>query len=296
VLCDNAAIGRLAAEHFLERGFRHLAFFNFGNYWMETESAPAFHRTAGAAGAQCHEIAYHRHFGRTRPHPTLREPAAHRWLVEQLRRLPRPLGVFAAADDLALMVLRACGDAGLRVPEEVAVLGCNNEPLDCDFAPVPMSSVDPDLEQQGYTAARLLDRLMDGAPPPREPVIIQPKGVATRQSTDILAVPHVPTARALRFIWEHYREPIHTPEIAAAAGMSRRGLEHAFQQHLHRSIRAEINRRRIEHARELLVTTDLKVYEAAEQSGFHDVPNFYTHFRALTGLSPRAYRRRHRSA
>jgi LacI family transcriptional regulator len=295
VLCDSAGIGRLAAEHFLERGFRHLAFFNFGNYWMEIDSLPAFRETVSAAGAQVHEIPYHRHFDRTLPRPTAREHAAQRWLMETLRRLPKPLGVYAAADDLAFTVLRACGDAGVSVPEEVAVLGCNNDSLICDFAPVPLSSVDSDLEAQGYEAAKLLDRLMDGKPPPREPIIIPPRGVVTRQSTNILAVPHVQVARALRFIWEHYRERIQTPDVAAASGMSRRGLEHAFRQHLHRSINGEINRRRLEHVRDLLAKTDLKVYQAAHEAGFRDLPNFYQLFLRETGVRPGAFRRQHRA-
>jgi LacI family transcriptional regulator len=135
---------------------------------------------------------------------------------------------------------------------------------------------------------------MDGEPPPREPIIIPPRGVVTRQSTDILAVPHVPTARALRFIWEHYRERIHAPDVAAAAGLSRRGLDHAFRQHLHRSVTEELTRRRVEHAKDLLENTDLKAYEVAEQSGFSGLVYFSRLFKQAVGTGPRAYRRLHR--
>ena len=293
---DNAQIGRLAAEHFLERGFRHIALFNFGNYWMETDRLPAFRRTIQAAGAQFHEIAYHRHFSLLQPRLAREAQAAFQWLTEAIRRLPKPVGIFTGTDGIAITLLRACDAAGLRVPEEVAVLGCDNVPLICDFAPVPLSSVDNDLEQQGYAAAQLLDRLMDGHPAPREPILIPPKGVVTRQSTNILAVPHVPVARALRFIWEHYRERIQTPEIAAAVGLSRRGLEKSFQKHLHRTINSEVSRCRIEHAKRLLLTTNLKAYEVAEQSGFSGMLHFSKAFKRIVGVPARRFRRQHAAA
>ena len=293
VLEDNVQIGRLAAEHFLERGFRHIAFFNFGNWWMETDRLPAFRRAVQAAGAQYMEISYYQHFSRKQPHAARREQQAHRWLLETIRHLPKPVGIFAPTDDLALKLLRACGDAGVSVPEEVAVLGCDNGPLVCDFAPVPLSSVDNDLEQQGYEAARLLGRLMDGEPPPKEPILIPPKGVMTRQSTNILAVPHVPTARALRFIWEHYRERIQTPDVAVAAGLSRRGVEHSFRQHLRRSIAEEIARCRVEHAKDLLIKTDKKAYQVAEESGFSGIVDLSRVFKRIVGLAPSYFRHQH---
>ncbi len=291
VLQDNETIGRLAAEHFLERGFRHIALFNFGNWWMETERMPAFARTIRLAGAQFHEIPYYKHFSRQPTTAARLEPSAHRWLIESIRNLPKPAGIFAATDDLALDLLRTCGDAGVSVPEEIAVLGCDNGELICNFAPVPLSSVDPNLELQGYEAARLLDRLMDGKPAPAEPVLVPPKGVVTRQSTNILAVPHVPTARALRFIWEHYREPIQTPAIAAAAGMSRRGLERAFLKHLNRTVAEEITRLRVDHAKELLLNTEIKIYQVAERSGFANGMYFSKVFQQSTGELPSHYRR-----
>ncbi len=295
VLYDNAGIGRVAAEHFLERGYRHVGFLNCGNYWMETERIPAFRKAIEATGGIFHEIAYHKHFSRERSRSDRDAPNAYQWLMKEIRRLPKPMGLFGATDDLALLLLRACLEAGVSVPEEVAVLGCDNEIMSCDFAPIPLSSVDPDLERQGYEAAKLLDRLMDGEPPPRNPIIIPPKGVVTRQSTDILAIPHKPTAQALRFIWEHYREQIHTPDIAVAAGLSRRGLDHAFRQHLHRSVTEEITRRRIEHAKELLLTTTLKAYEVAERSGFSGLVYFSRLFKQTVGVSPREFRRRHQA-
>jgi len=291
VLQDNESISRLAATHFLERGFRHIAFVNFGNWWMETERMQTFARTVRQAGAEYHEIEYYKHFCRQAAAADKLKPVAHRWLMESIRKLPKPVGIFAATDDLALDLLRTCEDAGVSIPEEVAVLGCDNSELICNFAPVPLSSVDPDLELQGYEAARMLGQLMDGKPAPSEPLLVPPKCVVTRQSTNILAVPHVPTARALQFIWEHYREPIQTPEIAAAAGLSRRALERAFLKHLQRTVVEEITRRRVEHAKELLLNPDIKIYQVAEQSGFANGMYFSKVFQQWSGERPSHYRR-----
>jgi LacI family transcriptional regulator len=293
VVEDNAAIARLAAGHFLERGFRHVALLNIGNFWMETERIPTFRRTLEAAGACYHEIPYYKHFSLLGPDPGRDQQVAQRWLIEAIRALPKPVGIFTSADDIAVMALRACDAAGVSVPEEAAVLGCDNQRLICEYAPVPLSSVDPDCEQQGYASAQLLDRLMNGEAPPSEPILIPPKGVVTRQSTNILAVPHVPVARALLFIWEHFHEPLQISRIAAVAGISRRGLEHAFRQHIHRSILDEITRCRIERARELLLTTDLKASQIAANTGFSGLMYFSRIFKQVVGVGPRDFRSQH---
>jgi LacI family transcriptional regulator len=295
VLENNPAIARLAAHHFLERGFRDVAFLNIGNFWMETERIPTFRRTLEEAGARYFEISYHRHFSLLLPGSEAEHQRALAWLVDQIRSLPKPVGIFAAADNIAAMLLRACDAAGVSVPEEVAVLGCDNQPRICDYATVPLSSVDQDLEQQGYLAAQLLDRLMDGGPPPDEPILVPPKGVVTRQSTNILAVPHVPVARAVRFIWENYQKPIQISDIVAAAGISRRGIEHAFRQHLKRSILSELTRCRIDHAKELLLQTDLRISQIATQCGFGSLMYFSKIFKQSAGTGPREFRNQHRA-
>jgi LacI family transcriptional regulator len=292
-LYDNPGIGRLAAQHFLERGFKDIAFFNYGNFWMETERIPAFRTTVERAGGRYHEIPYHRHFSMIPPHASRNEVTAHRWLVDVLKRLPRPLAVFAAADDFALNLLSACDEAGLAVPEEIAVLGCDNTKLTCEHAPIPLSSVDNDIEGLGYEAARLLDRLMDGRPAPAQPVIVPAKGIVVRQSTNILAVPHPKVARALRFIWEHFHEPIQIPDVAGFAGLSRRALEEAFRKHLDRTLSDEITRCRIERAKKLLLETRLKAHQIAERTGFSGIMHFSRAFLRITGTRPSFFRRQH---
>ena len=293
VLYDNVRIGQIAAEHFLERGFKHIALLNGGNYWMEQERIPAFRQVVESGGSQFHEVKYYKCFPRSSP-PRLRDHlAAHQWLVQTLRDLPKPLGIAVAADNVALRVMQACDEAGMSVPEEVAVLGCHNDPLICDYAPVPLSSVDDDLERIGYEGAKLLDQLLDGKPVPREPILISPKGVVTRLSTNILAVPDLKVARGVRFIWEHYREDIGTPEVATAAGLSRSAVDRAFLKHLGRSPAHEILTLRIECAKKLLLETRLKAHEVAAESGFKNIVRFSQAFRRATGLRPSHFRRLH---
>ena len=293
VLYDNAQIGRLAAEHFVERGFKHIALLNGGNYWMEQERLPFFRKTVEAAGAQFHEIKYYESSPKDAHHRVLHDdPVAHQWLIKALRALPKPVGIALASDSMAPRVMRACDDAGLSVPEEVAILGCHNDPFVCDFAPVPLSSVDDDLERVGYEGAKLLDQIMDGKRTPREPVLIPPKGVVTRLSTNILAVPDLKAARAVRFIFEHYAENnLGAPEVAAAAGLSRSALDRAFQRHFGQSPAHKILSVRVEQAKKLLLESDLKAHEIAALTGFTNIVHFSQAFHRTTGSRPSVFRR-----
>ncbi|MEI7898738.1 MAG: DNA-binding transcriptional regulator [bacterium] len=291
VYYDNAGIGRMAAEHFLERGFKHVAYMNYGNFWMEVERMSSFRQTIEDAGSSYYEIPFYQHNPKTSPLSLREHRRAQQWLVKTLRELPKPVGIAASVDDIASQLLQACDDAGVSVPEEVAVLGCDNDPMVCDYALVPLSSVDNDWDRVGYEGAKLLDQLMAGKRAPRRPILIPPKGVVTRLSTNILAVPDIRIARAVRFIWDHYPEAIGTSEVAAAAGLNRRKLERDFLMHLGQSVNHEITQMRIEHAKKLLRETKVKTHEVARQCGYNDVSYFSKSFRRLTGASPSQYRR-----
>jgi len=293
---DNELIGGMAAEHFLERGFKDIAYMNCGNYWLDVERIPTFRRTVEAAGSRFIEIPYYQCFPKNSAQPLWDFQQAHQWLIKALRALPKPVGIAVTSDDAAARLLRACDDADVSVPEEVAVLGCDNDPMICDYALVPLSSVDNDWERIGYEGAKLLDRLMNGGRAPRKPVLIPPKEVVTRLSTNILAVADLRIARAVRFIWEHYHEPIGTGEVAKAAGLNRRKLERDFRKHLGRSVNQEITEMRIARAKKLLLETNLKGYEVAQQCGFGEIVQFSRTFRRFTGAPPSHYRRKQQLA
>lgn len=292
VLYDTAAAGRIAARHFIERGFRHIAFFNQGNYWMERERRVTFKAAVEKAGLAFHELEHYRWMAEDHGATQGQANRVLQRLEKELGLLTKPVGVFCPSDDSAALLFHACEEAGLHAPEEVAILGCHNEPYVCDFAPIPLSSLDDNLEQLGYEAARLLDRLMDGKSPPRAPILVPPKGVVTRTSTDILAVDRVEVARALRYIWEHYTEPIQTGDVARALRLSRRNLVRLFQQVLGRGIGAEIARKRIERAKELLEKSGMKAWQVAEQSGFSSAEHLSKAFTRIVGEPPSVYRAR----
>lgn len=293
VLPDNEALGKMAYEHFFTRGFRHFAFFMRSGGPGEQLRCEGFRKHAEREGHTFNIIDWAQYartpraiHGDTDPH----------WLAERLGSLPRPLAVLAEYDDRAMEVIEGCHAAGLSVPEQVAVLGVDNDELRCDFAPVPLSSIDDDQQMQGHEAARLLDRLMNGETVAKQ-TLIPPRKVVTRVSTDILAIEQPHVAAALRLIWDHYLEPLTAGDVSDALPMSRRRLHDAFVKHVGRTISEEIKRRRIEHAQRLLLKTPpIKLEAVARDSGFPSGDRMAKVFVAMTGETPSNYRKRMRVA
>jgi LacI family transcriptional regulator len=213
-------------------------------------------------------------------------------LAQWLRSLPRPVAVMACNDMRALQVVAAAQSCGLLVPEEVAVLGANNDTFRCEMGYPPISSVAPNAFQSGYQAAELLDRLMGGAK--SEPVDrrIEPLGVVTRHSTDVLAIEDKNVASALSFIREHACEGITVEAVLKHAFASRRQLEKKFRRHIGRSPQAEIRRVQVAKIRQLLFETDFPLKKIAELTGFEHVEYMCVVYKRLTGEAPGAYRKR----
>lgn len=207
-----------------------------------------------------------------------------------MKRAIKPLAVFAANDAHALDLLESCQAAGIAVPEDVAIVGAENYLLAPDAMLTPISSVDTNLEQLGYCGAVLLDKLMDGARPPKEPVRVPAAGLIARKSSDLLAVNHKGVANSLRFIWEHSHESINVTDLVGAAAMSRRGLHKAFLENLGRTPGQELQRVRIERAKRLLGELDHKVETVAGMCGFQSANSFCVAFKQATGMSPKQFR------
>jgi LacI family transcriptional regulator len=201
----------------------------------------------------------------------------------------------AQSDHRAAYLLSACEAAGVSVPEQVAVVGVDNDEQACELAAVPLSSVDCNRELMAYRGAQLLDRLMHGGRKPRRPLTIAPQGVVVRRSSDVYAVADPATARALQFIRRHHCEPISVEDVIQASRTSRCGLYRAFRQHVGRPVGQEIDRQRVEHARRLLRETPDKLHAIARLSGFSGPEHFARTFRRVTGETPSAYRRQTRS-
>jgi LacI family transcriptional regulator len=281
---DNRALGEMVASHLLDRGFR-----NFGLLALDTEDffrerCENFVSTLRARGFRCDVL----------KSPAGPWEAQQRALVRWVRGLARPAGVMACTDQLGFWLLDACARAGIAVPEEVAVVGVENDEALCAMSRPPMSSVALPTERIGYEAARILDRLMRGRSVPTRRTSIEPLGVVARQSSDVVAVGDARLAAALRHIREHACSGIGVDDVLRAAPMSRSTLERGLRKVLGRSPHDELLRVRLEGAKRLLAETDLKLSAVARRSGFLHVQRLCERFRAAFGETAGRYRARMR--
>ncbi len=282
VTTDNAAIARLALQHFLERGFRKFAFCGDSRFKWSISRGEHFARSVRDSGTDCLEY-----------EPSIRtsdSDAETDSIARWLRRLPKPIAIFACYDYRGQQVLDACRRAGIAVPEEVAVMGVDNDELLCKLSPPPLSSVIPNSARGGWVAASLLDQLMNGKKVAALPHFIAPLGVAARQSTDTLAVDDPQIAKALRFIREHACEGIGVAEVLRQCPMARRSFESRLKALIGRTPNEEITRVQLNRVRELLSGTDLSLSEIAERTGFRHVEYLTVVFKRECGQPPSAYR------
>ena len=288
VLEDHADAAQLVADHFLTRGFANFLFYSDAANWSYDERGQGFVDALKRAGHSCRWLKWHE----SPAFRTDREQWKRKrvWLATELKRTPKPVGLFAANDQHALDVLEACQSAGLAVPDQVAIVGAENYLLAADAMHMPVSSVDTNLETLGYRGAELLDQLMSGKSPPADPIRIPAAGVVVRKSSDLLAVTHPGVARSLRFIWEHFQEPITVKDLVGVAAMSRRGLHNAFLEHLGRAPGEELHRVRIERAKKLLRESEHKIEVLAGMCGYQSANSFSVTFKQATGLSPKQFR------
>ena len=292
VLEDHAHAAHLVAGDFLSRGFSQFIFYSDSANWSYDERGEGFVAEIERAGRPCFWLKWHK----SPSFRTGREQWKQKltWLGSQLKKVPKPVAVFAANDQHALDVLEACDGAGLVVPDQVAIVGAENYLLAPDAMQIPISSVDTNLEMLGYRGAEMLDRLMRGEAAPREPIRVPAAGLVARRSSDLLAVRHPGVSRSLRFIWEHCQEPISVKDLVSVAAMSRRGLHNAFREHLGRTPGEELHRVRIERGKELLRESDCKIESLANMCGYRSPNSFCVAFKQATGLSPKKFRERAR--
>jgi len=289
VLEDTTQTAQLVADHFLSRGFRHYLYYSDANNWVYDERGEAFIKFLNAAGRDARWLKWH-------------ESAAYRvdrkawlcrrkWLEEELKAAPKPVGLFAAADGLALEALEICEEAGMAVPEEVAIVGAGNSLLAVDAMHTPISSVDVNMEMIGYRGAQLLDELMreKGSPEPLQRVL--PFRLIVRKSSDLIAVNHPGIARSLRFMWDHCHELIGVSDLAKAASMSIRNFHQAFVENVGRPPGSELHRIRIERAKKLLSDSGEKMDSIAEMCGYDNGNSFWVAFKRSTGISPKQYQK-----
>lgn len=289
VITDSRQVGRLAAEHLLACGFETFGYCGNPRMWADSNRCKAFHDALAEAGVD------HNHIVDVR-RPTTRLRAdwdRHRAeLVEAIRELPKPIGIFSGQDATAATMIEALTEADIGVPDEVGVLGANNVSYLNDCLPVPLSSIDIGLDRLGWEAAARLDAIMDGkAPVGGDPILVPPTGVVARLSTDTIATSHAGVASALRLFRDDFQRQISAEEIRTATGLSERALYNAFVKHVGRTPAAELRRIRLEHAKWLLIETDWTVDEIARRCGYSTGANLGAAFKSVHGCSPTAHRR-----
>jgi LacI family transcriptional regulator len=282
VKSDDAAIAWLGAQHFLERGFRHFAFCGDARFSWSNRRSDNFGLRVRGAGYTCENYAP----GKISLDADAEVDAIGDWLA----RLPKPVAVFACYDNRGQQVLEGCRRRGLAVPEEVAVLGVDNDEVLCVLSPPPLSSVMLNPRRAGWEAAALLSLMMKGETVPPDPHLIPPLGIATRQSSDILAVADAKIANALRYIREHACDGIRVSDVLRHCPMARRALETRFRKLLGRTPRQEILRVQLNRVKELLVGTELPIWEIATRTGFE--PEYLSSvFKQEVGVAPSEFRK-----
>jgi len=281
IVTSSAKIGKAAAGHFISLGFKHFAYCGFsGILWSDLRYA-SFRRTLRHSGFT--DIAS------LADAPGRDRSTSRRRLEAWLRKLPRPVCVFACNDDRAVYILEACKSAGISVPEEVAVLGVDNDDLVCNLSSPPLSSIALDFTNAGFQAARHLDLLMTRRVA-HTAINVDPVEIVTRRSTDVYAVDDTELVAAMIFIRHHYQKPIQVSDVVGATAISRRELEYRFKQVFKKTVQDEINRLRMEHITKLLANSRDPIYKIARTLEFTDPEHFSRYFKNLTGLTPSAFR------
>jgi len=282
---DNAAIGRMAAEHLLERGLRHFGFCGFDGANFSDGRRDAFVLRLRQAGFDCSIYT-----NTDRPPSAAQTETIARWLAA----LPKPVGILSDPPNRGQQVLSACHRRGLPVPVDVAIITVKIGNEFVQLENPPLSSVTLNMHRIGYEAAALLDRLMSGAKePPGTAHLITPLGVDTRQSTDMLAIPDQHVATALRQIWQQACTGIHVDDILKIVPQSRRVLERHFRQIVGRTLHEEIVRIQMGKVKILLTETSFSLEEIAQRTGFLHAAHLSTTFRRETGMTPGKYRIKH---
>ena len=289
VLLDDHAIGRMGADHLIDQGFEHMVFFRAMAAGQTRDRARGFDEQVESRGGVLHQLDLVAAGISVSDRSADQERIS--WLADQLLRLPRPLGVMIQNDSLYWHVTEACALASLRIPQDVAVVSVGNVEALCKLSEPTLTSIDPNHRRQGYEAAALLDRLMEGARAPESAVRIPPLHVELRESTDIYAVDDERLRGALRFMRENFRDPALSVEaIVKASGTSRRHLYSIFEKLWLRPIADTLAELRVMEAKRLLATTDMKQYSVAVLSGFSSEVQLYRTFAKRVGVTPGDFR------
>jgi len=288
IVTRSQKIGFMAADHFLSCGLKNFAFCGFDDCQWSVARGRGFDRRLRKEGFNaCH-------------YRQPRSPKQRLWYKEQgfiikwLQSLSKPVGIMACNDDRGQHIIDTCKIAGIGIPQEVVVIGVDNDWLQCNLMDPPLSSIAMNFEGAGYEAAAVLDKMMEGRKA-RKTIYVEPLYIATRQSTDITAVDDKEVAQAARFIHQNARENIQVDDVVDFVCLSRRSLERRFKNSLNSSIYREIKKTRMELIEKMLLETNFSILQIAKNLNYSGVDSMVRSFRNQTGTTPLAYRKKHRT-
>jgi LacI family transcriptional regulator len=291
VITNNPAVSYAAFEHLKERGFRHYAFCGFNGADYSDERRDSFVQCVTEAGRRCHVFDETQVLGKGNTVSFEHEGLIdNEHVADWLLALPKPVGLMACNDMRGQQVLNACRAVGIAVPDEVAVIGADNDTTLCDLSDPPLSSVVPNTERIGYEAAGLLALMMAGKKPRQHEVLIDPIGVVTRRSTEVLAIEDRHIALAARFIREHACEGVDVSDVLRAVPLSRSTLERRFTSIMGHSPKHEILRVRLNRAKQLLAESDFTLDVIAEKIGLEHTEYLGRIFKKKNGVTPARFR------
>ena len=296
VISNNHTIAQMAVDHLMQRGLRSFAYCGLPGVYSSDIRSQEFVNILQQHGFEVHVYENRQEPGRktisTAEDCELRcEEGVATWVES----LPKPVGLMACNDLRAHQVLMVCGDRGIAVPDDVAVIGVDNDELICKLCHPPLSSIQQNPERAGYEAATLLDRMIDGDVVSQEPIVVEPLEVVPRQSTDVMAVGDADVAEAIRFIRAHACEGIHVGNVVDHVQTSRSTLERRFNRLLGRSPKAEILRTQLDHVKRLLSMTEYPLERIAHLTGFQYTESMCYSFKRNLGQTPGQYRKKSQS-
>ena len=284
---DSRKIGKMAAEHLLDRGFKQFAYCGFYNISWSDERGESFAKRIAEAGFKTH---FYKQPKSKKQRLWENEQSC---IVDWIKLLPKPLGLMACNDERGHNVIESCKISGLDVPSEIAIIGVDNDELVCDLSDPPMTSISLNNAKAGYEATRLLHKLIRGEKIAHQEFTVQPKYIVTRQSTDILAIEDRDVAKAVQFIQQHIQDNLQVSNVVDEVAISRRSLERKFRSVLGHSVHDEIKNLHINLFSMMLIETHLSISQIAASLGLPSYENISRYFRQIKGLSPRAYRKKY---
>jgi len=284
---DYRETGKMGAEYFLKKGFKNFAFYGFNNIVWSRERAEGFENRIQEAGFDVH---YYEQKESRSMDLWYYKPSA---LSDWLKSLPKPIAIMTCDDNQGHHITEAARHAGIRIPDEVAVLGVDNDEMICDLSDPPLSSIETDSEKGGYEAARLMEQMIEQKTCTGPDIIVKATQVVTRHSTDIFASKDKYIVSALKYIHGNLDKNLKVDQVLKEVPLSRRSLEKRFILTTGYPVYEYIYNQRIEKFTQKLLETDMTIFEIAMELGLSDSKNIARQFKQIKGLTPMEYRKKH---